>query len=197
MKWCRNWSLLNTIMLKIYTTLGYIVSLILLNLGHVFRFGIVSRVQEDKWNNITKSCVNRQFKMCYQEVSVETIKLIQLCITNKNCNCVINYLKWTAEVTLHEMHRFTYTSLKDHRDIWAGHLVAMTENAEDSIVLLDDRGCPTNLNVFPALTKISNNNTIKLIATFQAFKFSSSTVMRFSVILQFCSQKCEKVNERI
>ena len=29
--------------LKIYTTLGYIVSLILLNLGHVFRFRIVSR----------------------------------------------------------------------------------------------------------------------------------------------------------
>ena len=28
--------------LKIYTTLGYIVSLILLNLGHVFRFRIVS-----------------------------------------------------------------------------------------------------------------------------------------------------------
>ena len=30
--------------LKIYTTLGYIVSLILLNLGHVFRFRIVSRM---------------------------------------------------------------------------------------------------------------------------------------------------------
>ena len=30
--------------LKIYTTLGYIVSLILLNLGHVFCFRIVSRV---------------------------------------------------------------------------------------------------------------------------------------------------------
>ena len=32
--------------LKIYTTLGYIVSLILLNLGHVFRFRIVSRMCE-------------------------------------------------------------------------------------------------------------------------------------------------------
>ena len=30
--------------MKIYTTLGYIVSLILLNLGHVFRFCIVSRM---------------------------------------------------------------------------------------------------------------------------------------------------------
>ena len=34
--------------MKIHTTLGYIVSL--------------SQVQEDKWNNITKSCVYRHFK---------------------------------------------------------------------------------------------------------------------------------------
>ena len=32
--------------LKIYTTLGYIVSLILLNLGHVFRFRIVSHMYQ-------------------------------------------------------------------------------------------------------------------------------------------------------
>ena len=31
--------------MKIYTTLGYVVSLILLNLGHVFRFRIV-RISE-------------------------------------------------------------------------------------------------------------------------------------------------------
>ena len=35
------WNILN---LKLYTTLGYIVSLILLNLEHVFRFRIVSRM---------------------------------------------------------------------------------------------------------------------------------------------------------
>ena len=36
----------------------------------------VSQVQEDKWNNITKSCVYLQFKMFHQEASVvETIKL--------------------------------------------------------------------------------------------------------------------------
>ena len=33
-----------TYCMKIYTTLGYIVSLILLNLGHVFCFRIVSRM---------------------------------------------------------------------------------------------------------------------------------------------------------
>ena len=57
------WNILN---LKIFTTLDYIVSQILLNLRHVFRFRIVGTqsyvstyawVQEDSWNNITKSCV--------------------------------------------------------------------------------------------------------------------------------------------
>ena len=39
---CKNMNVVEN--LKIYTTLGYIVSLILLNLGHVFRFRIVSRM---------------------------------------------------------------------------------------------------------------------------------------------------------
>jgi len=43
--------------MKIYTTIDYIISLILLNLGHVFRFHI---------------------KMFHQEASVETIKLIKV-----------------------------------------------------------------------------------------------------------------------
>ena len=37
------WNILN---LKMYTIFGYIVSLILLNLGHVFRFRIFSRMCE-------------------------------------------------------------------------------------------------------------------------------------------------------
>ncbi|KAJ3626559.1 hypothetical protein MTP99_017046 [Tenebrio molitor] len=79
-------------------------------------------------------------------------------------------------------------------DMWAGHLVAMTENSSESILLLDDRGCPTNFNIFPALTKISNNDTKRLVATFQAFRFSSSPIVRFSVIVQFCPEKCPSID---
>ncbi|KAF5306123.1 hypothetical protein FQR65_LT07399 [Abscondita terminalis] len=75
-------------------------------------------------------------------------------------------------------------------DIWAGHLIAMTENGQDSILLLDDRGCPTNPTIFPGLTKIFSNETKKLVANFYAFKFSSSAVIRFSVIVQFCPGYC-------
>ncbi|KAF5298149.1 hypothetical protein FQA39_LY02573 [Lamprigera yunnana] len=75
-------------------------------------------------------------------------------------------------------------------DIVAGHLVAMTEDGQDSMLLLDDLGCPTNLNIFPGLTKIHNNETKKLVANFFAFKFTSSPIIRFSVIVQFCPTYC-------
>ncbi|XP_017780788.1 PREDICTED: uncharacterized protein LOC108565714 [Nicrophorus vespilloides] len=79
-------------------------------------------------------------------------------------------------------------------DIWAGHLIAMTENGRESILLLDDRGCPTNLDIFPSLQKIYNNDSVTLTSTFQAFKFSSSNILRFSVIVQFCSGRCPSID---
>lgn len=85
----------------------------------------------------------------------------------------------------------------DSFDISAGHLIAMTPNSEDSILLLDDRGCPTNLNVFPALTKISVGSVKRLVAAFQAFKFSSSPIIRFSVMLMFCRTECPQVSLKL
>ncbi|XP_030768122.1 uncharacterized protein LOC115891723 [Sitophilus oryzae] len=79
-------------------------------------------------------------------------------------------------------------------DLWASHLIAMTEKGDESIFLLDDRGCPPNLNIFPALKKETTNDTKKLTAIFQAFKFASSPVVRFSVIIQFCTDVCNPIN---
>lgn len=78
-------------------------------------------------------------------------------------------------------------------DFWASHLVATTEKGDESIFLLDDRGCPTNLNIFPAFTKQRTNQTNRLVANFQAFKFSSSPVVKFTVVVQFCSDTCPVV----
>lgn len=82
-------------------------------------------------------------------------------------------------------------------DIWAGHLIAMTEKGDESILLLDERGCPTNLNVFPTFTKVKTNDTNRLVANFQAFKFSSSLVVVFSVIVQFCLKICPMVRQML
>lgn len=70
----------------------------------------------------------------------------------------------------------------------------MTERGDESIFLLDDRGCPTNLNIFPPLDKVVTNTSKKLVSTFEAFKFASSPIVRFSVIVQFCSDKCLPVS---
>lgn len=69
----------------------------------------------------------------------------------------------------------------------------MTEKSDESILLLNDQGCPTNLNIFPALTKIISNDTRKLVANFEAFKFTSSPIVRFSIVVQFCEGVCPKV----
>ena len=69
--------------LKIYTTLSNIVSQIRLNLGHVFQTHTaddakakhVSQIQEDLWNNITKSCVNLQFSLFVNFISQVSSKL--------------------------------------------------------------------------------------------------------------------------
>lgn len=90
---------------------------------------------------------------------------------------------------------FVKSSISGPYDIWASHLVAMTENNEESIFLLDDHGCPTNLNVFPALQKIVTNTTRQLRANFQSFKFASSSVLRFSVLVQFCPKQCPPVRK--
>ena len=72
-----------------YTTLGYIVSLILLNLGHVFAFRIVSRMWHIRLGETrvpnSRGSVKQynqelcmyifNYKMFHQEASVETIKM--------------------------------------------------------------------------------------------------------------------------
>ena len=63
----------NILKLKIYTTLGCIVSLILLNLGHVFRYRIVSRM--------CQSCVpsSRGLVKQYNQELCIYLSIVQLC----------------------------------------------------------------------------------------------------------------------
>ncbi|XP_023726058.1 uncharacterized protein LOC111874636 isoform X2 [Cryptotermes secundus] len=74
-------------------------------------------------------------------------------------------------------------------DIMAGHLVATNEDGSESILLLNDRGCPPDPLTFPAFTKAGPNSK-SLIANFRAFKFPRSLIVRFSVMVQFCPGMC-------
>uniref|UniRef100_A0A6A7G4W5 EGF-like domain-containing protein 2 n=1 Tax=Hirondellea gigas TaxID=1518452 RepID=A0A6A7G4W5_9CRUS len=74
--------------------------------------------------------------------------------------------------------------------ILARNLVARSSDSSGEIVLLDDRGCPVDPLIFPALQPLINGSR-GLQGTFQAFKFSEDSVVRFQVNVQFCLQECK------
>ncbi|XP_017765268.1 PREDICTED: uncharacterized protein LOC108554479 [Eufriesea mexicana] len=78
-------------------------------------------------------------------------------------------------------------------DITAGHLVASSASGDASYLLLNQVGCPTDPTTFPVLSKDPDDGR-SLIATFTAFKFPDSQLVRFNVIVRFCLDKCTATN---
>ena len=76
--------------------------------------------------------------------------------------------------------------------IFAKNLKAIGGDDEDSIDLLDDRGCPTDPIIFPGLQKIADSRDLQ--GSFEAFKFSDTSVVRFQVNVQFCVDECNPVD---
>lgn len=74
----------------------------------------------------------------------------------------------------------------------AGHLVASSGDERDSLLLLDERGCPPDPSTFPALVSRDPNT---LSALFKAFRFPSSPILKFSLILTICERICQPVSE--
>jgi len=74
--------------------------------------------------------------------------------------------------------------------------VATNEDGSESILLLNDKGCPPDRFTFPAFSKASPNSK-SLIANFRAFKFPNSLIVRFSVMVQFCPGTCPPVSSHM
>ncbi|XP_050532946.1 uncharacterized protein LOC126900950 [Daktulosphaira vitifoliae] len=74
----------------------------------------------------------------------------------------------------------------------AGHLVASSGDGLDSLLLLDWRGCPPEPATFPVLEFMPPNS---MVARFKAFRFPSSPILRFSIMLTFCEQDICQPNE--
>ncbi|KAK9500119.1 hypothetical protein O3M35_001443 [Rhynocoris fuscipes] len=70
----------------------------------------------------------------------------------------------------------------------AGHLIASSGSHMDSLLLLDFRGCPPDLQAFPGLVPI---NETRLAANFRAFRFPSSPILTLSIVLTICSTQCQ------
>ena len=63
--------------------------------------------------------------------------------------------------------------------IFAKNLRAISPADNDEIELLDSRGCPTDPIIFPGLEKIPNSQDLQ--GSFEAFKFSDTSVVKFQV----------------
>ncbi|XP_069173940.1 uncharacterized protein [Procambarus clarkii] len=72
--------------------------------------------------------------------------------------------------------------------ILARNLVAKSSDNSDSIVLLDERGCPVDPVIFPSLQLVPGSRSLQ--GKFEAFKFSEDQVVRFQVNVQFCLEEC-------
>lgn len=78
-------------------------------------------------------------------------------------------------------------------DFDAVSLIAKSTNNSNSIVLIDERGCPTSTSVFPALTKVTTNDIKMLYARFHAFKFAGNSLVSFDVKINFCPIRCPPI----
>jgi len=76
--------------------------------------------------------------------------------------------------------------------IFAKNLRAISPADEDSIELLDSRGCPTDRVIFPGLEKVPGSEDLQ--GSFEAFKFSDTSVVKFQVNVAFCVGGCNPVN---
>lgn len=80
----------------------------------------------------------------------------------------------------------------DHYDLRAINLTATSEY--DRLELIGPTGCPKNAAIFPALQHEATGTSKQLSTKFKAFKFASSSQLKFSVAIQFCYKTCKPIN---
>jgi len=71
-------------------------------------------------------------------------------------------------------------------------LVAMDAVDDNEILLIDERGCPTDPTIMGVLAKSTDSNKI-LITAFDAFKFPTSDKVQFRALVTPCLPACEPV----
>lgn len=76
--------------------------------------------------------------------------------------------------------------------IFARNLAAKSSNGE-SLLLIDNDGCPVDHQVFPGL-EIDPKDGKSLYSTFKAFRFPSSGLVNFEVQIRFCPERCQPVD---
>lgn len=79
-------------------------------------------------------------------------------------------------------------------DFRATSLVAQSQDNQNYVLLIDERGCPTDASVFPALERVRSHSQNMLRSRFHAFKFSGTANVNFDVKIRFCAERCPPKN---
>ncbi|TMW51793.1 hypothetical protein DOY81_003131 [Sarcophaga bullata] len=103
-------------------------------------------------------------------------------------------LQIVAEYTQQQQREFATLELPPLPDFRATSLIAKTLDNKNFVHLLDKRGCPTDVTVFPGLERIRTSTRNILRARFHAFKFAGTSMVNFDVKIHFCSNRCPEDN---
>lgn len=88
--------------------------------------------------------------------------------------------------------RFEIVDKNSPYEIFVRDLVALDGVDANEILLIDERGCPTDPTIMGVLEKSSDSSKI-LLSAFDAFKFPSSDKVQFRALVSPCLPTCEPV----
>ncbi|KAG8197036.1 hypothetical protein JTE90_004305 [Oedothorax gibbosus] len=72
--------------------------------------------------------------------------------------------------------------------IFGSDLVAKSSSGSETVLLIDEKGCPVEPSVFQALDKLPGSKS--LVAPFQAFKFAADSAVQFQMTVSYCLDTC-------
>lgn len=88
--------------------------------------------------------------------------------------------------------RFEIVDKNSPYEIFVRDLVALDGVDANEILLIDERGCPTDPTILGVLEKSTDSSKI-LLSAFDAFKFPSSDKVQFRALVSPCLPTCEPV----
>ncbi|KAM8703838.1 hypothetical protein ACLKA7_008464 [Drosophila subpalustris] len=103
-------------------------------------------------------------------------------------------LQIVAEYSVDQMGEHLEQQLAPLPDFRATSLVAKSQDNQNYVLLIDERGCPTDASVFPALERVRTQSQTMLKGRFHAFKFSGTANVNFDVKIRFCVERCPPAN---
>jgi len=88
--------------------------------------------------------------------------------------------------------RFEIVDKNSPYEIFVRDLVALDAVDDNEILLIDERGCPTDPTIMGVISKSLESNKI-LLSAFDAFKFPTSDKVQFRALVSPCLPRCEPV----